>query len=374
MSTRRVSAKEQVGSLLATIVGILGSMVVILTLINYTGGRRQNVELVDRLANELDDKDEDVRAAALEALGKIGDERAAPAIMKVIDRDDSLLEIAVASLKRIGVRPDYRTIQTEKPARSTLVDNVKSVVRSFVKRDPAVERLASLVLAGIVFLPIWRIGRRISRRYQPFLALGRLFDGGRGSIWVPRLARLFSYSTPIAVLYMSIHFAVMFVVDSPISGTDASPLAQQAAQIEMAGLLKDTAALNMLRHTLADPAVSPRLRWRAAYSLGRIGNRAPRDELLASLQDGDNRVRQFSAWALGNIFATPGEVRSETTPLVKKFCPGCGARLDIHGHFCPACGARVTATFARDTDEKNRREESNARTSTGTDEASHEPE
>jgi HEAT repeat protein len=42
-------------------------------------------------------------------------------------------------------------------------------------------------------------------------------------------------------------------------------------------------------------------RWKAAETLGRIGDPAAMEELIATLWDDDARVRQKAAWALGRI-------------------------------------------------------------------------
>jgi HEAT repeat protein len=51
-------------------------------------------------------------------------------------------------------------------------------------------------------------------------------------------------------------------------------------------------------------------RWRAAETLGRIGDPAATGELIATLWDDDARVRLKAAWALGRI----GDERA-TSPL-----------------------------------------------------------
>jgi HEAT repeat protein len=45
----------------------------------------------------------------------------------------------------------------------------------------------------------------------------------------------------------------------------------------------------------------PSRRWKAAESLGRIGNDRAVDPLILALTDEDWRVRQKAAWALGKI-------------------------------------------------------------------------
>ena len=45
----------------------------------------------------------------------------------------------------------------------------------------------------------------------------------------------------------------------------------------------------------------PSRRWKAAESLGRLGDNRAVDPLILSLNDEDWRVRQKAAWALGKI-------------------------------------------------------------------------
>jgi HEAT repeat protein len=348
MSRKQISAKRQLAGLLGTIAMVLGTMVILLTLI---GGPKEQ-QLVKELTVKLDDPEEDVRAAALQALGKIGDERAAAAIMKAIDRNDSLLELAVASLKKIGVKPDYRTPEAKGNLQPRLTDNIKRAVQKFVRNDPAVARLAEILVAVILAIPVFWLLHKLERAFQPFEKLARVFGAGKSSAWVARISNYGLYILLLSMLLFSVFRISRYLVEEPLVAEDIDIVALQKAKITLAGMFKDKAAVGMLRQILADVQSSPEIRWRAAYALGQIGVPIPREELLAALTDGDKRVRQFSTWALGNIFAKPGEARSETEPLVRKFCQFCGGRLDEHGTYCPRCGAKVSIPFARDEDQK----------------------
>lgn len=75
---------------------------------------------------------------------------------------------------------------------------------------------------------------------------------------------------------------------SPLGGCVASPPSESAGQV-VARLLT----------LLKDPA--PDVRRTAALSLGKIGEPAAATALRDGLSDADERVRQYSAWALGNL-------------------------------------------------------------------------
>jgi HEAT repeat protein len=92
---------------------------------------------------------------------------------------------------------------------------------------------------------------------------------------------------------------------------DESPEDRKKSPDDEAGLLQDDRLAHFIRMLSDDDEVT---RWKAAESLGRMGDPEAVDELISNLWDDDARVRLKAAWALGRI----GDQRAYT-PLQRLY-------------------------------------------------------
>jgi diguanylate cyclase (GGDEF)-like protein len=81
---------------------------------------------------------------------------------------------------------------------------------------------------------------------------------------------------------------------------DSAPLVYRRAALEAAGVLRVGEVVESL-HSVLEHSSQERLRKSAAYSLGRIGDKASVEKLAAALEDGSAHVRMRAAEALGEI-------------------------------------------------------------------------
>lgn len=214
---------------------------------------RHGASVVPILTEQLSAEEEDVRLAAVSALGRLGDPRATLPLCDVLD--DRVLTVPVAgALARIG---DHRAFE---PLLELLGDSDAAV------RQAAVGALNSL---GHPEMP---------GRVQALL--GSKDAATRES--AVRIAGYFGYAECADALFRACH--------------DPEESVRRAA-LENAPVLDEGRALPLLLHAMS--ADTPRSRASAATALGRTGGDAARTALHRALTDGDPWVRYFAARALG---------------------------------------------------------------------------
>jgi HEAT repeat protein len=216
---------------------------------------RFGAPMVDRLIEQVQDTDVATRRAAVIALGHIGDVRAVPALVTVIEQDDrDLLGLAAGALARLG---DARAFE---PLVGLLGDDDLAV------RHAAIGALNSIGYAGMA------------------ARIGALLDAPDAHVResAVKIAGYFGYTECAEALLARCH--------------DPDE-AVRAAALEHAAYLDDDRVLPLLVEALDRD--TPRARAAAVQALAHVSSPEVLPVLRRATEDADPWVRYFSVTSLG---------------------------------------------------------------------------
>lgn len=220
---------------------------------------RQGTGIVELLIEQLSDGDDQARAAAIVALGRIGDRRATPALIELLDDDRATVLAATAALAQLGDPQAYRPL---------------------------------LPLLG-----------------HDDVSIRQAAIGALNSIGHPEMGHyvltLLSDENPVvreSALRIAGYFGYRECRDAFVACcTDAVERVRRAA-LENLPYLDDPRATGLLASALAGDTTSARAA--AAQALGRMDDQAGVDLLIAALDDTDPWVRYYAVRALVERRAT----------------------------------------------------------------------
>lgn len=265
---------------------------------------RHGSSTLDLLIAQLTAEDLEVRRSAVVALGRIGDSRATPALVKILDDESLAIETANA-LAQIG---DPRAVD----GLLTLIGN-----------DDASTRQAAVNALNAVIPP------SMSKRIIPLLHDP---DSNVRESAV-KIAGYFGYPESAgALLELS---------------RDADERVRCAA-IEHLPYVEDERALDTLVHALKEE--TPNVRAAAARALGSMDNPEVDRQLIEALSDEDPWVRYFSARALGRRRSKNSIDALESLIQKEKFNHVRIAALDSLGQIGGERIAGIVAELVRDDD------------------------
>ena len=251
---------------LALVLGWLEGVAVERALANLLGRATARNEVVEALVRygartseliieQLQSEDRETRQAAVIALGRIGDARAVPSLVKVLTTDDILVIPAAGALAKIGDRGAFEALLG-------LIGHPQNAVRQ-------------AVIAGINSIGHPEMAKR---------AVALLQDPNphvRES--AVKIAGYFGYSDCIELLFDRC--------------TDEDEGVRRAA-VEHIPYLDDDRAISMLGDVLANGTSA--VRASAAQALGQIDSPQSLSYLIAALNDNDTWVRYFAARSIGH--------------------------------------------------------------------------
>lgn len=217
---------------------------------------RQDAGIVDTLIEQLAAEDPDIRLAAVVALGRLGNYRAAPAIAAMLSGDRNQIVAAAASLARIGDPASYEALLP------------------LLGQDDAAVRQAAIGALNALGHPDMS-GRVIAMLTAEDAHL-------RES--AVRIAGYFGYPSATGALLACCDDAVESV---------------RRAAIEHLPYVEGPAANARLVAALADP--SARVRAAAAQALAHVPSSDALQPLMSATRDSDPWVRYFSARSLGSL-------------------------------------------------------------------------
>ncbi|HET7697573.1 MAG TPA: HEAT repeat domain-containing protein [Vicinamibacterales bacterium] len=235
---------------------LLGQPTVRSAVIEAIARREASAGIVDTLVEQLRADDADVRLAAIAALGRIGDRRAAPALAATLDRPRREIVAAASALARIG---DPSSFEALLPLLS--------------HQDAAVRQAA----------------------------IGALNSLGHPAM-ASRVAALLSSPDPRtreSAVRIAGYFGYPDCVDTLIERCADADDAVRRAAVEHLPYLDDPRVAAQLARALDDPAA--RVRAAAAQALAHLASAAAREPLRRALQDGDPWVRYYAVRSLGEI-------------------------------------------------------------------------
>jgi HEAT repeat protein len=215
------------------------------------------VPSIDALAKVLNDRNNQVRKHAVQALGEIKDARAVESLIQVFtDSDVDVLGDAVSALEKIGIA------------------SVESLIKALKDRDSQIRKLAVVALGEI----------RDARAVEPLIQVLSDNDSnvrGEAADALSKISDIRAVEPLIQVLSDN---------DSNVRGEAADALSK----------ISDTRAVEPLIHVLSDN--DSNVRCKAALALGEIRDaKASKPLIHALLHDTDSEVRKNAAMALGDI-------------------------------------------------------------------------
>lgn len=214
---------------------------------------RHGTQVVELLAEKLSDEDMDIRKAAVIALGRIGDERAVPALVGALKRDEALRVIIADALAKLGDRRAFE------PLLALLGDEDVSV------RQAAIAALNS-----------------IGHPEMPARAAAMLRD--EDALVRESAVRIAGY------------FGFRECIEPLLDCCAGGDVSVRCAAVEQLPFLEDPRAVGILGAALCDE--SPKVRVASARALGYVEHKYASLYLLASLGDLDAWVRYFSVRSL----------------------------------------------------------------------------
>jgi HEAT repeat protein len=217
---------------------------------------RQDAGIVSLLLEQLDTADAETRVAAVTALGRLGDRRAAPALARLLDTDRETVLAVCAALASIG---DPSAFESLLP----LLAHADTTVRQAV--IAALNSLGHPDMAARI--------RAMLDDPDPLLRESAL-----------RIAGYFGYAECIDLVISCCR--------------DVDERVRRAA-VEQLPYFDDERMLPALRAALADGAA--KVRAAAAHALAHVDAATGRPLLVAALQDGDAWVRYYAARSLGAL-------------------------------------------------------------------------
>jgi HEAT repeat protein len=215
---------------------------------------RHGERVLELLIDQLRAEDLDTRQAAVVGLGRIGDKRATPALVQMLDRDSALTLVVAGALARLG---DARAFEP--------------LMRFVDHPDPAARQAVIAALNSIGHPRMASAVAPLLRHRNPIVRESAV-----------RIAGYFGYPTCADALLACCE--------------DAAPGVRLAA-LEHLPFLDDLRVLRVLRQALSD--ADPAVRSMAVQALGRFDHADVATSLVDMLDDPDAWVRYFSARASG---------------------------------------------------------------------------
>jgi HEAT repeat protein len=217
---------------------------------------RQDAGIVDLLVEQLSAEDLETQLAAVAALGRLGDRRATPALVPLLDRDRDVAVAASAALARIGDPAAFEALVPLLGSGDATVRQAAIGALNSLGHPDMASRIVALLQSP-----------------DPLLRESAV-----------RIAGYFGYRECVA--------AVMACCDDPIEGV-------RRAAIEHLPFLDDPRALPRLEAALRDQA--PKVRAVAVQALAQVDRTDARRPLLDATLDRDAWVRYYAARSLGEL-------------------------------------------------------------------------
>lgn len=217
---------------------------------------RQDAGIISLLVEQLDAEDQETRRAAVIALGRLGDRRAAPALTKMLDGDRDTVLAATSALAAVG--------------------------------DPAAFE-ALLALLGHEDATI---------RQGAIAALNSLGHPEMAA----RVAVLLNHADPLvreSAVRIAGYFGYRQCVDAVIARCSDADEGVRRAAVEHLPYFDDERTVTRLRAAIEDPAA--KVRAVAAQALAQAGTADARALLRTALRDHDGWVRYYAARSLGEL-------------------------------------------------------------------------
>ena len=239
---------------------------------------RHGSAVVDVLIDQLDTHDEEVQLAAVSALGKLGDHRAAVPLTRLLQRDRPFVLAVIEALATIGAPSAFRRLLG-------LLGHSDATIR-----QAAVSALNSL------------------GHPEMEACIAPLLEDADAHVResAVRIAGYFGYPSCIEALFERCE--------------DGDEVVRRVA-LEHVAFANESRALGVLLRAVSDD--TPRARGAAATALGRIAHPNARAALLRALADADPWVRYFAARALAEQRAEEAladlgaAASSDPTPFVR---------------------------------------------------------
>ena len=260
---------------------------------------RHGGSVVDVLLEQLHAEDQEVRHAAVIALGRLGDARATGPVCRLLDNERSLTIAAAAALASIGDQAAFEPL-----------------LRLLSDLDPAVRQAAIGALNSLGHPDMARRMRTL---------LGSMDTASRES--AVRIAGYFGYRECADAVFTA-------------CADEAEPV--RRAALEQVSLFDERRALPVLLESVRRD--TPRARASAATALGRVTADAARMALEDALSDADPWVRYFAARGLGqhrhqdSLDVLAGVASTDHAPHVRLAALETIGRID---------GPRATGLLAR---------------------------
>jgi len=217
---------------------------------------RSGSRVTDLLIQQLDDSDQENRQAAAVALGRIGDSRAVPALVRALTQDEQLAVAAANALARIGDRSAHDTLLG-------MLGHPKAVIRR-------------AVIAAINSLGHPDMGKK---------ALELLSDPNplvRES--AVRIAGYFGYPECVEKFFQC--------------ASDADENVRKAA-VEHLPYIEDRRVITILGHSIRHG--TPAIRAAAALAFGQMDDDVAVEPLIDALGDEDAWVRYYAVRSIGRL-------------------------------------------------------------------------
>jgi HEAT repeat protein len=217
---------------------------------------RSGSRVADLLIQQLDDNDLENRQAAAAALGRIGDPRAVPALLKSLTEDENVAVAAANALAKIGDRSAHETLVS-------MLGHPKAVTRRAV--IAAINSLGHPDMAQIAF--------DLLSDPDPLVRESAV-----------RIAGYFGYPDCVEKFFQC--------------ASDADENVRKAA-VEHLPFIDDPRVGTILRHTLRHGSAP--VRGAAALALGQMDGDAAAQPLIEALKDEDPWVRYYAVRSIGRL-------------------------------------------------------------------------
>jgi HEAT repeat protein len=239
---------------------------------------RYGASVTDLLCSQLHSADEGIRRAAITALARIGDTKAAPELIRLLAKDEALTIPIAGALAKIGDPRAYDAL-------IDLLSHSSSAVR-----QAAIAALNSLG--------------------HPQLShdAARLIDDANPQVRESAV-KIIGY------------FGYVDCVEALLRSTADDDETVRRAAVESLAFAPDDRALEILRRTIREDV--PRVRAAAVHALSYFEAALVLSDLLPALQEGDPWVRYYAARALGQLHAVEAldslvsTLRQESVPFVR---------------------------------------------------------
>lgn len=349
---------KRIGTFLLVVILMLGAIYLV-GLLNISLSSQEAIA-IDKLIEKLNDPDPHIKAATIQALGKIGKKDAASAVIGVLSsKSDSLVRsAAIEALKRMDAKVDYignlGSAKQRQRGKSWLSDFLLNLRNDFVVDENGfLEFLFRSLVTLVPYVVFILIFVAIDRKLDISSSIAHVFATEEDERKKVTRKIRYSYSGVIfmfLLFYISSYYSDL--VSPSVQPTEPSRYQIRLAMIELAGELQDQSSIPMLIQALnnefdfdLDQASKTDLRWRAAYSLGRIGDKSALSALLRHANDAEKQISQYTSWAIGNILAKSEFKELKAKPIIVQFCPRCGEKVNQDDIHCRNCSFELPRVF-----------------------------